>query len=138
MTGPMPGYPAPIHGTAGYPGVSRPLLIRPMPAPTLDEVRAWCEVSANVVTDAQLQAVCDAETELQAARLAPMPTLATYPVEMPASLAQALLRRVARELAARGVPLGVTGADEYGPVALPSYDSEIERLEAPWRSIPVA
>ena len=134
----QPGYPTPITPSGWWGGwhptiPTDPPLVNPVTAPTVPDIRAWCEIG-SVVTDAQISAVLAAETELQAARLVP---LDGYPGTTPASLAQALMRRCARQLAARGVPLGVTGADEYGPVALPSYDAEIERLEAPWRAIPV-
>lgn len=133
-----PGYPGPTSDRHWWgpevPSAPPPLSL-PVPAPTVAEVRAWCGVAVNVLADEALTIVIDAETELQAARVCGLPD--TYPAELPSSLYQALMRRIARQLAARGVPLGVTGADEYGPVVLPSYDTEIERLEAPWRSIPV-
>lgn len=130
-----PGYPTPITGRWWGPVAPvPPPLINSAPLPTVEQIRAWCEIG-TVVPDSLIQAVLDAELELQAARLTP--GLGDYPTTMPSSLAQALMRRCARELAARGVPLGVTGADEYGPVVLPTYDTEIERLEAPWRDIPV-
>lgn len=135
-----PGYPTRTgYGWwgCGAPVPSDPPLSRIVPGPTVDEVRAWCQVATTVVSDESLALVMDAEIELQSARVARRLLPETYPTDMPSSLYQALLRRVARQLAARGVPLGVTGADEYGPVVLPSYDTEIERLEAPWRSIPI-
>ena len=49
-------------------------------------------------------------------------------------LVQSLYRRVAREVAARGVPLGMIGADaEYGPARLSRWDAEVDRLEGPYR-----
>lgn len=135
MTGPWERVPTTTYGWWWAPTVPvDPALVSNVPSPTVEDIRAWCEIGP-AITDGQLSAVLAAETELQAARLNPRPD--NYPTEMPSSLAQALLRRCARELAARGVPLGVTGADEYGPVVLPSFDTEIERLEAPWRDIPV-
>jgi hypothetical protein len=81
------------------------------------------------VTDELLSDVLAAEVELQAASCIVEP----YSV----ALRQAVLRRVARHVAARGLPLGLTGDSEFGPVRLPTYDVEIERLEAPSRVLPV-
>jgi len=95
-----------------------------MPAlPDVAEVRAWCQVSSASVPEPMLQAVMDGEAanQAKACRLAD-------PADRPADLCQAFLRRVARVLAARGVPLGVTSG-EQGPMRLASFDAEIERLE---------
>lgn len=95
-----------------------------MPAlPDVDTVRAWLGVADSAVTDLQLQAVMDAEAsnQLKACRI-------VDPADRADDLCQAFLRRVARVLAARGVPLGVTSG-EQGPMRLASFDAEIERLE---------
>ena len=56
------------------------------------------------------------------------------PVAAQPDLEQAILRRVARAVAARGVPLGLVGIDaEHGAATLPRWDAEIERYERPWR-----
>lgn len=52
--------------------------------------------------------------------------------ELPAALWEALLRRVARNVAMRRLPLGVM-ADEMGAVRIGSNDPEIRRLEGPYR-----
>lgn len=133
-----PGYPTPTAGYRWWGPVyppADPAVVLPVPEPSIADIRAWCQVGPTVVTDEMLGTVRDAEIELQSAACTGLGEL--YPGEMPSSLAQALMRRVARQLAARGVPLGVTGADEYGPMVLPAYDTEIARLEAPWRAIPV-
>lgn len=58
--------------------------------------------------------------------------------EYPDDLRQALLRRVARNLAMRSLPLAVLQGDaEVGPVRLPGQDAEVRRLEAPHRRLPV-
>jgi hypothetical protein len=103
--------------------------------PTLAQVRTWIGVPVASLSDDQLSQVVAAETDLQAAACDVGSDPAT---DFPAALAQALYRRTARHVAARGVPLGLTGESEYGPVRLPSWDVEIERLEAPYRFIPVA
>jgi hypothetical protein len=106
--------------------------------PTLADVRAWVGVSLTSITDAQLQGVIDAEVALQASTCDLTPTDETstaYPPEM----VQALYRRVARECAARGLPLGLTDVvGEYGPARIPTFDAEISRLEAPRRNVVVA
>lgn len=102
--------------------------------PSLAEVRAWILVPVSSMSDVQLTQVMDAETDLQAQCCQIPATTEDYPP----ALAQALLRRVARHVSARGVPLGLTGDSEFGPVRLPSWDVEIERLEAPYRVIAVA
>ena len=99
--------------------------------PTVAEVRAWVQVPASAVSDPQLDLVIAAEADLQAAG-ARVPC--DY-VVVPA-LQQAIYRRVGRHLAARGVPLGLIGADaEYGPTRLARWDAEMERLEGPYRRL---
>ena len=102
--------------------------------PTVAEVRAWTSVTVQSMSDTQIQQIIDTESALQAAACAWLAD--SYPV----GLAQAMLRRCAREIAGRQLPLGLTAdtAGEYAPVRLPSFDVEIERLEAPWRVIAVA
>lgn len=96
-------------------------------------VRAWAGVTVQSVSDEQIQQIIDAEMDLQAASC-------VWGDLYPAALAQAVLRRCSREIGARQLPLGVTAdtSGEYAPMRLPSYDAEIERLEAPYRVIAVA
>lgn len=94
---------------------------------TLPQLRAWIQVPVSVVTDEQLGVLLDAETANQASSCRVDPLL-----EQPALVA-ALQRRVSRAVAARTVPLGLLGDSEFGPVALRRFDSEIERMEAPYR-----
>lgn len=96
--------------------------------PTLGEVRAWSQISPQV-TDAQLQQVLDAEVALQdeVCSWAGAPEAGR-----PAALTQALLRRCAREVAARDNALGMVGDAEFGAVRLPTWDAEITRLERPY------
>lgn len=93
--------------------------------PTKAEVRAWAGVPSTTVDDTALQLVIDAELETQAALCRVDPYTA--------GLHQAALRRCARHLAAKGVPLGVTGDAELGAAQLTSWDAETERLERPLR-----
>ena len=52
------------------------------------------------------------------------------------ALAEALKRRVARNLAMRNLPLGVQ-MDETGGTRMGSSDPEVRRLEAPYRRLVV-
>lgn len=95
--------------------------------PDLNAIRAWVQVPATVIDDATLGHVAAAEQELQAA-------LCQVDATVQEPIYQAFLRRVARHLAGRGVPLGILAADaEYGTVRLARFDSEIGRLEGPYR-----
>lgn len=103
--------------------------------PGLVEVRDWIGVPATVLTDAQLTQVLDAESEKQAAYC----LIPDDPAAFPSALAQALYRRVAREVAARSVPLGLLGDGvEYAPSRLPLFDAQVENHEAPYRVTAIA
>jgi hypothetical protein len=114
------------------------MLAGPAPAtvPTPAEVREWIDVSAGDLTDTQLARAYYAELGLQG----------QYNVTDPYTdwLAMALLRRVARAAAARGLPLGtlpvqMTGyPDAYGAMLIPRLDAEVERYEGPTRIIAFA
>ena len=99
--------------------------------PTLAEIRAAIGVPATAVPDIDLRRIYDAEIANQAARCA----VGADPVnDTPAPLAQSLVRRVQREVAARNLPLGMVGIDsEYGAQRLPSADALIDELERPYR-----
>lgn len=101
--------------------------------PDVQDVRDWATVTAQSLTDDQIQQILDSETALQAAAC-------LVPETYPAALAQALLRRCSRQIGARQLPLGLTAdtSGEYSPVRLPNWDAEIERLESPYRVIVVA
>lgn len=95
---------------------------------TLAEVRAFIQVPISALSDDQLQVLLDGETANQARMCR------VDPVIIEPTLDEALQRRVARAVAARGVPLGLLGdSGEYGPVAMRRFDGEIERIEQPWR-----
>jgi hypothetical protein len=120
--------------------------------PTVADVRSWTGVTEFDLDDAQVQRVLDAESAIQAAYCwwddADLePSLFRTGAEMPAPLVQALLRRCARHIAARPVPLGSLPVassglgGEYGlPGAglLPRFDPIIEQLEAPYREAGIA
>lgn len=81
---------------------------------------------------ADIQDALDAETAAQR-------TKCRIPDPMPADLAQALKRRVQRNLAMRQLPLAVLQGDAEGGSTriLPSNDPEVRRLEAPYRRLKV-
>jgi len=97
--------------------------------PTLEQVTTYLgETSA---TSADITDALAAETAAQAAAC-------RVPATYPADLAQALKRRVARNLAARSVPLAVLSSFEQGgAVRLSAIDAEVRRFEAPWRRHPI-
>lgn len=96
--------------------------------PTLGEVRAWSQISP-AVSDQQLQQVLDAEVALQGS----VCSWAGAPdAPRPAALTQSLMRRCAREVAARDNALGMMQDAEFGAVRLPAWDAEITRLERPY------
>jgi hypothetical protein len=99
--------------------------------PTVAEIRTAIGVPATAVSDEDLQRIYDAECASQATRchVGDDPTTDT-----PDPLAQALVRRVQREVAARNLPLGMVGIDsEYGAQRLPGTDALIDDLERPYR-----
>lgn len=96
--------------------------------PTPDQVRTWTGVSASSLDEEQLAIILDAEVygQAQVCRVDPYNP----------NLYQAVLRRCARHIAARGLPLGMTsGESEYGPARLATFDAEVERLEGPNRIV---
>jgi hypothetical protein len=96
--------------------------------PTLANVQTYLRQYSW--TDPEMQAALDAEAAAQRAKIRPS---AVYG----ADLREALLRRVARNLAMRGLPLAVLAGDGdgNGPQILPGRDPEVRRLEAPYRKI---
>ncbi len=101
--------------------------------PTVDEVRAWLKLADTSMSEEELADVLAAEVEGQG-QVCRLPL--EYPGDpnaYPYSLRMAIFRRCGRAVAARGVPLGLTSSDEFGPTRLPSFDAEIERYERPLR-----
>lgn len=90
-------------------------------------------LGANSYTDVQLQAAIDAESAAQA-------KVCSVPDPYPRDLREALLRRVARNLAMRPIPLAVLRGDADAGEAniLPGTDPEIRRLEKPYLWLLVA
>lgn len=97
--------------------------------PGIVAVREWTGVTPSSLSDIQLQEVMDGEdiNQRNVCRI-------DDPADRGADLVEAFYRRVARAVAARGIPLGSTpGNEEFGPTRLASFDGEIERLEGPTR-----
>ena len=90
-------------------------------------------MAATNLSDAELEHVAGAEQEQQSA------ALAWSSATLPDDLYQSFLRRIARHVNARGLPLGIIGVDaEYGTARLPRWDAEVERLEARFWIVVVA
>jgi hypothetical protein len=82
-------------------------------------------------TDEEIGDALDAEAAAQR-------SVCDVPAAYPADLRQALLRRVWRNLALRGQPfLTVPGSEDTQVSVVPSLDSEIRRLERPFRKLPM-
>jgi hypothetical protein len=85
-------------------------------------------------------ATLDEVTDAYLAEVAAQANRCRIPLDYPVDLGQALKRRVARNLAARAVPVASLTSFEGGStsVRVPVKDPEIRRLEAPWPRLPVA
>ncbi|MCM4080412.1 hypothetical protein [Paractinoplanes hotanensis] len=85
----------------------------------------------NSWTDTEIQDALDAETTAQRG-------VCRVPATYPDDLREALMRRVAVNLARRKLPLMVLRGDsEQGNTVPPSRDSEVRRLEGPHRRLKV-
>ena len=99
--------------------------------PTVDDVARYLGQSASSWDRGTLQDALDAERSDQRARCGER-------AQYPDALRQALLRRVARNLAMRRLPLAVNVGDaDGGSLVLPGRDPEVRRLEAPYRRLVV-
>jgi hypothetical protein len=102
--------------------------------PDRDAVTAYLGAQNAWTTD-EIDAALEAETAAQA-QVVRLPETGDYP----ADLAEALCRRVAHNLALRGLPLGVAVDLTDSAVAttrVGGTDAEVRRLEAPHRKMPV-
>lgn len=100
--------------------------------PNLDVVTQYLGAAAGSWAQADIQDALDAEAAAQRA-------LCRIPAAYPADLAQALKRRVQRNLAMRQLPLAVLlgDAEVGGTTVLPGRDPEVRRLEGPYRRLVV-
>lgn len=108
-------------------------------APDAGDVKAYLG-SSNVWTDDQIASALAAETVAQAkvVRFPADPTPPAEPLPYPHDLAEALMRRVAHNLAVRALPLGVQPHITDTAVAtsrVGGRDPEVRRLEGPWRKL---
>lgn len=105
-----------------------------MSVPDLDDVKTYLGASI-AATDDEIEGALVAESAAQAA----VCKIPTDPAEYPDDLAEALRRRVARNLAIRGLPLGLQTSMSEAAVATTRVgtDPEIKRLEAPHRRLVV-
>jgi hypothetical protein len=103
-----------------------------MTAPTTGDVETY--LGDTSYTTEELGLALAAEKAAQAARCRVPADDAAWP----ADLVEALCRRVARNLALRGIPLAVLQGDaEVGSLIPPGRDPEVRRLEGPHRRITV-
>jgi hypothetical protein len=106
--------------------------------PDLATVRAYLRVPATVLPDEDLERMRVGCLTDQIARCRwpgqDTPEDTTDDA-YPDTLAQALLRRIQRECAAKNLPLGLVGLDggEYGPQSLPAFDALITEHEKAYR-----
>lgn len=106
-----------------------------MPAPSVGDVQTY--LGANAPAEPKVAAAYEAEKAAQA-RVCDVPADGE---EWPEDLAEALCRRVAVNLAVRGLPLGVQASITEAAVGITRVgggDREVDRLEAPFRSIAIA
>jgi hypothetical protein len=105
--------------------------------PTAAEAREHLGIPTSV-SDAVLGEIVAAEIDVQAARcrwVGQDGALGRDPAAYPQALRMAVFRRVARAVAARGLPLGFQ-AGEFGIAGLRG-DDVLERLEGPYRRVVV-
>ena len=93
---------------------------------TLPELRTALDLPQQTLDDTELMRIVDACVDVQKAYI--RPDFQTY---YPPALVQALIRRVGRQVTARGIPLGAQST-EYGTTYIPSNDPILHALEAPY------
>ena len=88
----------------------------------LATLRERLDLPATVISDDELQEILDACFILQAEHIqAPMNALTD----------RALIRRVGREVSAKGMPMGA-GNSEFGQTYVPFHDPILTALEVPY------
>ena len=109
--------------------------------PDLEMVREYIRVPATVLSDDDLERMRMAALTDQLARCTwPGQETPEPNDQYPDALAQALMRRIQRECAAKNLPLGMVGLDgaEFGPQSLPAYDALISEHERAFRRVVLA
>lgn len=105
-----------------------------MPAPTVEDCAYYLAASGMTSwSDEEIAAALAAEGAAQAAKCLVPAANAPWPPD----LAEALRRRVARNLAMRKLPLGVAMTD-IASTRITGQDVETARLESPYRKWVVA
>lgn len=108
-----------------------------MPDEQLPDLKAYLGQAGEAWSDEVLSGALVTERSAQAARcrIPVDPEIEGETFVYPAELDEALFRRVARNLAIRGLPLGVQASISEAAVAVTRIgdDAEIRRLEAPYR-----
>lgn len=107
-------------------------------APDLDDVKAYlASIDASSWPDDQVQDALDAElaNQIRVCKLPVDPAPPAAPLPWPDDLADALCRRVARNLALRQLPLGVQAGGAENIVRVGGLDAEVRRLEGPHRKV---
>ncbi|GAB3817460.1 hypothetical protein [Kribbella italica] len=103
-----------------------------MTRPDISAVKNYLGVTS--ASDEAIESALAAETAAQAV----VCRIPAAPEDYPDDLAEALCRRVARNLALRKIPLAVLLGDaESGSTILPGRDPEVRRYEAPHRRLVV-
>ncbi|WP_028654878.1 hypothetical protein [Nocardioides sp. J54] len=108
-----------------------------MSAPTVPEVQAYLTSIGLTPQPLTVENAYEAEKAAQA-RVCEVPADGA---DWPADLAEALCRRVAVNLTVRGLPLGVQASISEAAVGIARVgggDREVDRLEGPYRTIPIA
>lgn len=101
-----------------------------MPAPDVPAVVEY--LGPNSASAATLAGALAAEKAAQATKCRVPADDAVWPED----LVEALKRRVACNLARRGLPIAVLQGDSgQGPVTIPANDPEVRRLEGPYRRL---
>lgn len=101
-----------------------------MAAPTAEDVETY--LGATSYTTEEITAALAAERAAQVARC----RVPAADADWPEDLAEALKRRVARNLAVRNLPLAqLEGDADLGLITPRVVDAEVRRLEGPWRKL---
>lgn len=110
-----------------------------MALPTVEEVTAYLDARDGASSSwdaAQVENAYNAELAQQRAHVR-VQYFADDGALYTDDLAEALKRRVARNLALRGIPLAVLQGEDSSPAFIPRKDPEVARLEGPYKKLVV-
>lgn len=111
-----------------------------MSTPDFGTVATYLDATGTTWASDEIEAALAAEAANQA-KVCTVPTGDDEESDWPADLVEALCRRVAHNLALRRLPLGVAVSLSETSVTtdrVGGYDSEVRRLELPYRKRPLA